>query len=133
MDDSLVTPYLLVDGARVVPETVEKPWLRFRLWLLALEVRLISGWARPSEIKNSSDVRRLGVMLRAMRWSRDAEAIEVPLDAPGFIDGFHHFERRKELAGPARWTTGDAALPPTLFPPWQGEVMRFCQHSCQQV
>jgi hypothetical protein len=123
MDDSLVTPYLLVDGARVVPEIVEKPWLRFRLRLPALEVRLISGWARPSEIKNSPDARRLGVMLRAMRWSRDSEAIEVPLDAPGFIDGFHHFERPGEMAGPARWTTGDAALPPILFPPWQGEVM----------
>jgi hypothetical protein len=118
-----LSPYLLVDGVRVVPETVEKPWLRFRLKLPVGEIRLISGWARPSEIKDSHDVRRLGVMLRAIRWLRDAEAIEVPLDAPGFIDGFHHFERRAEMAGPVRWTTGNAALPPTLFPPWQGEVM----------
>jgi hypothetical protein len=118
-----LTPYLLVDGVRVVPDTVEKPWLRFRLRLPALEIRLISGWARPSEIKDSSDIRRLGVMLRAIRWSRDAEAIEVPLDAPGFIDGFHHFERHDDMVGPVRWTTGNAALPPTLFPPWQGEAI----------
>jgi hypothetical protein len=118
-----LTPYLLVDGARVVPDTVEKPWLRFRLRLPALEIRLISGWARPSEIKDSSDVRRLGVVLREMRWSRGAEAIDVPIDAPSFIDGFHHFERRDDIPGPVRWTTGDAALPPTLFPPWEGEVM----------
>ncbi len=116
-----MTPYLLVDGARVVPEHVDKPRWRFRLRLPAREIRLISGSARPADLEDSSDRRQLGVLLHGLRWTQDDATIEVPIDSPSFIDGFHYAEPRERL-GPVRWTTGDAALPPAVFPPWQGEV-----------
>jgi hypothetical protein len=121
-----MTPYLLVDGTRVAPDAVENARIRFRLKLPAHEIRLISGAASPAELGGSSDDRRLGVLLRGMRWSRharqNAEAIDVPVDSPAFIDGYHAVEIHEPGGGPVRWTTGDAALPPGLFPPWEGET-----------
>ena len=97
--------------------------MRFRVRLPAHEIRLISGSASPAELTGSPDDRRLGVLLRRLCWVKDGEAIEVPVDSPGFIDGFHRAEIHKPGDAPVRWTTGDAALPPALFPPWQGEVL----------
>jgi hypothetical protein len=50
-------------------------------------------------------------------------AIDVPLDSPSFMDGFHVAEIHNPQFGPVRWTTGNAALPPDLFPPWRGDVL----------
>lgn len=118
-----MTPYLLVDGARVAPETIEKPRLRFRLRFPAREIRLISGAGSPAELKGSRDTRPLGVLLREMRWTQNGTAIDVPVDSPSFMDGFHAVETHNAQDGPVRWTTGNAALPPDLFPPWQGDVL----------
>ena len=118
-----MTPYLLVDGARVAPETIQKPLLRFRLRFPAGEIRLISGAGSPAEVNGSRDTRPLGVLLREMRWSQEHATIDVPIDSPSFVDGFHVVETPKGQVGPVRWTTGNAGLPPDLFPPWQGDVL----------
>jgi len=118
-----VIPYLLVDGARVAPETNTKPWLWFRLRFPAREIRLISGVGSPAELNGSHDTRPLGVLLRGMRWTQSDMAIDVPLDSPSFMDGFHVTEIHNPQFGPVRWTTGNAALPPDLFPPWRGDVL----------
>jgi hypothetical protein len=118
-----VTPYLLADGRRVVPESINRPWLSFRLQLPVREIRLISGSARPVELDGTTDRRRLGVLLRAARWTHDGETIEVPVDSPAFTDGFHGVEIHNPAAGPVRWSTGNGALPRALFPPWHGEAV----------
>jgi hypothetical protein len=118
-----VTPYLLVDGAKVAPETNTKPWIWFRLRFPAREIRLISAIGLPAEPKRSRDTRPLGVLLRGMRWTQNDKTIDVPLDSPSFMDGFHVVEIHNPQFGPVRWTTGNAALPPDLFPPWRGEVL----------
>jgi hypothetical protein len=102
---------------------VEKPRLRFRLRFPAQEIRLISGAGSPAEVNGSRDTRPLGVLLREMRWSQEHATIDVPIDSPSFVDGFHVVETPKGQVGPVRWTTGNAALPPDLFPPWQGDVL----------
>jgi hypothetical protein len=114
-----VTPYLIVDGVRITPASITATELGFCLRLPAQEIRLISGSA-PSN--RPSDDRLLGVLLRRLRWERDGETMDVPVDSPSFVDGFHHVEIHDPKAGPVRWTTGDAALPPTLFPPWSSAV-----------
>ncbi|HEY4174704.1 MAG TPA: hypothetical protein VGM42_16865 [Rhodopila sp.] len=50
-------------------------------------------------------------------------SVEVPIDSPGFIDGFHRCERRYPPDVPVRWTSGNAGLPPGVIPPWRGEVV----------
>lgn len=118
-----MTPYLLVDNARVPAEAVERPVFRFRLHLPAREIRLISGSASPAEMKRSSDTRRLGVLVHAMRWVRDDTTIDVPLDSPAFLDGFHNKEVHAPGSAAVRWTTGNAGLPSALFPPWHGSAV----------
>jgi hypothetical protein len=118
-----VTPYLLVDGAKVTAEIIEKRWLGFRLRLPAREIRLISGAGSPAELKGVRDTRPLGVLLRKLCWEQNGSEILVPVDSPGFMDGFHAVEVHDAKDGPVRWTTGNAALPPDLFPPWQGDVL----------
>ena len=112
-------PYLLVDGTRKVPDTTSG--IMFRLDMPAQEVRLMSGFARPSDFGDSADQRRLGVALIGIRWQQGERTIDVPVTAPGFIDGFHHVER--DSSGEYRWTNGNAALPPNMFPPWHGETI----------
>ncbi len=114
-----MTPYLVVDGVRVAPTIIEPTRLGYCLRLPAQEIRLISG---SGAANTPSDQRRLGVVLRRLRWERDGETIDVPVDLPNFVDGFHHVEVHQSKLGPVRWTTGDAALPPIVFPPWQGAV-----------
>ena len=125
-----MTPYLLVDGAKVAPETIDKPRLGFRLRLPAREIRLISGAGSPAELKGVKDTRPLGVLLRKVRWAQDGREFDVPVDSPSFMDGFHAVEIHNAEDGPVRWTTGNAALPPDLFPPWRGDVL--LQISCSE-
>ena len=114
-----MTPYLVVDGVRVAPTIIEPTRLGYCLRLPAQEIRLISGSRSAAD---PSDERRLGVLLRRLRWERDGDTIDVPVDSPSFVDGFHHVEMHEPKMGPVRWTTGDAALPPMVFPPWHGAV-----------
>ena len=118
-----MTAYLLADGTRIDPEITGTGQFQFRLRLPAREIRLISGFARPIDFGPSRDHRQLGVELRKMCWTQGEARIEVPIDSPSFIDGFHHWEIRKPQNIPVRWTTGNAGLPPDTIPSWQGEVI----------
>ncbi|MDR3534319.1 MAG: hypothetical protein P4L90_27625 [Rhodopila sp.] len=118
-----MTAYLLVDGTRIEPEMAGSDRFQFRLFLPAQEIRLVSGSARPADLGLSPDSRRLGVELSEMRWANGEAMIDVPIDSPSFIDGFHHFETRQPQNKPVRWTTGDAGLPPDMVPRWRGETI----------
>jgi hypothetical protein len=118
-----MTAYLLVDGTRIEPEITGTGQFQFRFCLPAREIRLVSGFARPTDFGPSPDHRQLGVELRKMWWTQGEARMEVPIDSPGFIDGFHHCEIRKPQNIPVRWTTGNAGLPPDTIPSWQGEVI----------
>ena len=115
--------HLLVNGSSLVPETSEPDQLEFRLALPAREIRLISGYARPADLSATHDRRRLGVALRGLRWRQRKKVLEVPIDSPAFIDGFHVVECYDDEEGSFRWTNGNAALPPTLVPRWRGETL----------
>ena len=112
--------YLLVDGLKIAPHIFDESQMVFRLEMPAREIRLISGFARPADFTGSSDIRRLGITVRDVRWQQGASVIEVPIESPAFIDGFYHVERQETERYSFRWTNGDAALPPRLFPLWQG-------------
>ncbi len=115
--------HLTIDGTYRAARKSVNGWLRFPLNLPAREIRLVSGFGRPTDFGDTNDTRLLGVALRGLRWRQGDATIEVPLDSPGFIDGFHHLEIDEKDATPFRWTTGNAALPPDLFPPWRGEAL----------
>jgi hypothetical protein len=109
-----------VDGIRIDPQTPGTGRFRFRL--PAREIRLISGFARPTDFGSSPDHRKLGVELRKMCWIQAEARVEIPIESPVFIDGFHHIEIRKPQGIPVRWTNGNAGLPPDTVPKWQGEI-----------
>jgi hypothetical protein len=118
-----MTAYLLVDGARIEPVADGTGQFQFRFCLPAREIRLISGSARPVDFGSSADDRRLGVELHGMQWMQGETRLEVPIDSPGFVDGFHYCERRTPRDVPVRWTSGNAGLPPSVIPPWFGEIV----------
>ena len=113
---------LSVDGTLRAPEISVGDRLLFRVNLPVREIRLVSGFARPVDFGESGDQRRLGVALCDMRWQQGDTAVAIPIDSPGFMDGFHHVERDSADNTPFRWTNGDAALPAGFIPPWQGEA-----------
>jgi hypothetical protein len=115
--------HLLVNGSSLAPESSGPGQLVFRLAMPAREVRLISGYAQPAELSAAHDRRRLGVALRGLRWRQGKKALEIPIDSPAFIDGFHVVEFYSADEGSFRWTNGNAALPPGLFPRWRGETL----------
>jgi hypothetical protein len=115
--------HLLVNGSSLAPETSEADQLAFRLALPAREIRLISDYACPADLSATDDRRRLGVALRGLRWRQGKKTLEVPIDSPAFIDGFHVVECYDDDAGSFRWTNGNAALPPVLLPRWRGEAL----------
>jgi hypothetical protein len=115
--------YLFVDGSLIAPESAKAGQAVFRLTLPVTEIRLISGYARPVDIHDSQDHRRLGVALYDLCWQQNQASIRVGVDSPSFIDGFYHVEWDETDATPFRWTNGDAALPSALVPPWRGETL----------
>ncbi len=116
---------LLIDDLLKQPETWPDGQLRIRVRLPVREIRLISGFARPMDYGDSDDWRRLGVALLSLRWEQGGATIDVPIESSAFIDGFDHLELDATDGVPFRWTNGDAALPPSLFPPWRGETLLY--------
>ena len=103
--------HLLVDGVRVDGERRINGGYLFDLPPVPAEVRVISRVFVPSELGSARDPRTLGVALRQiMLWQGARVRVIEPAD-PSLSDGFHVFE---PLLG-ARWTSGAARLPPTLF------------------
>ena len=48
---------------------------------------------------------------------------DSPITSPAFIDGFHNLEFDTQDDVSFRWTNGNGALPPSLFPPWLGKTL----------
>ncbi|MSO99808.1 MAG: hypothetical protein EXR07_01970 [Acetobacteraceae bacterium] len=115
-----MNPYLLVNGSRVESEHSEPGQAVFRLTLPAPEIRLISGYGCPRDMVGIDDDRRLGVALRGVSWRQGQNAIDIRVDSPAFVDGFHTVEYDRDPPRPFRWTNGNAALPPDLTPRWEG-------------
>ena len=116
---------LLVDDLPSLPESLPDGSLLFRVALPAQEIRIISGSARPVDFGHPEDQRRLGVALLGLSWEQGGERIDAPIDSSAFIDGFQHVEHPETSDRMFRWTNGNAALPPSLFPPWRGKGKRF--------
>jgi hypothetical protein len=116
---------LLVDDLPSLPESLPDGRLLFRVALPAQEIRIISGFGRPVDFGYPVDQRRLGVALLGLSWEQGGETIDTPIDSSAFIDGFQHVERPATSDEMFRWTNGNAALPPSLFPPWQGETRLY--------
>ncbi len=78
-------------------------------------IRLVSPPGRP---RGTRDLRRFGVAIRAV----ELEDKLLPLDDPGFGDGFYPVERRDSATW--RWTDGEA----TLALPSSGAARRLAIH-----
>jgi len=113
---------LLVDDLPRLPESLPDGRLLFHVALPAREIRIISGFGRPVDFGHPVDQRRLGIALLGLSWEQGGETIDTPIDSPAFIDGFQHVEQPATSEEMFRWTNGNAALPPSLFPPWRGET-----------
>jgi hypothetical protein len=116
---------LLVDDLPSLPESLPDGRLLFHVALPAQEIRIISGSARPVDFGHPADQRRLGVAVLGLSWEQDGETIDTPIDSSAFIDGFQHVEHPATSDGMFRWTNGNAALPPSLFPPWRGDTRLY--------
>src|ERR1051326_9571720 len=101
--------------------------------LPAREIRIISGFGRPVDFGHPVDQRRLGVALLGLSWEQGGETIDTPIDSPAFIDGFQHVEQPATSEEMFRWTKGNAALPPSLFPPWRGGLYRLLLSLCVRL
>ena len=116
---------LLVDDLPSLPESLPDGRLLFRVALPAREIRIVSGCAQPADFGHSEDGRRLGVALQGLSWEQGPATIDTAIDSSAFIDGFQHVEHSASGDGMFRWTNGNAALPPSLFPPWRGKCSGF--------
>jgi antigen 43 len=107
--------HLVVDGERVDATTREGAYI-FRLKPQPASVRIVSRCAAPAELGLARDPRALGVAVKriALRQGTKFRIIEAR-DAE-LAEGFHAFEPD----GPLRWTTGDAAVPASLFKDFKG-------------
>jgi hypothetical protein len=94
----------------------------FPITMPVQEIRLVSGFARPTDIVGGGDSRSLGVCLYGLRWQQGSAVAECPVDSPAFLDGFYHVEQDATDSRPFRWTNGNAALPPAAIPPLRGVV-----------
>ena len=124
---------LLVDDLPSLPESLPDGRLLFHVALPAREIRIISGCARPADFGHSEDGRRLGVALLGLSWEQGGEMIDTPIDSSAFIDGFQHVEHPATSDEMFRWTNGNAAVPPSLFPPWRGEPRGFITVSARLI
>ncbi len=101
--------HLLVDGARVEPETFDLV-AHFPISPGARDIRLVSETSRPDGHSQSEDERDLGLCLnRLVVEDRFGATREIGLDDARLQEGFHDFE------GTHRWTSGRALLPAELF------------------
>ena len=109
---------LRVDGTLQDSTRIDGDAHWFDLTLPAREIRLVSASARPLDLGLGPDRRRLGVQLLAISFDQSAGHVDLKLDDPAFVDGFHKLQE-----GRYRFTDGDAMLPAALLPPAEGPVM----------
>ena len=101
--------HLVVNGRRLGPEAAGGGVHRFVLPGDAAEVVIVSRAAVPQETHDiHPDGRRLGVMLRGIRFSQHGQVRDVGLAALPDGDGFHALEQDGGQCW--RWTNGQARL-----------------------
>lgn len=107
--------HLLVDGVQVWPEAATDVACRFVVPHAAREIRLMSHAGTPSEMQPGSfDTRRLGLAVAGLDWrpaGTEEDAAALPMGDLNAADGWHSFERSREMPLGWRWTDGAALLP----------------------
>ena len=108
--------HLVADGVRIEP-VVRGLTARFTLPAGAQDVWLVSASARPCDVGDGSDMRRLGVGVGALAIN-DGIGPErrMAMDGALLDEGWHGTEG--EAGRPLRWTVGRARLPADL---WTGD------------
>jgi len=102
--------HLRVGERRLDPVRVAGNRYTFVIPAMEAPVRLTSRVARPCDLQPwLIDVRRLGVMVRALRVRHDRDVRDLVLDDPRLARGWWRAERQD--GRPVRWTNGSAALP----------------------
>lgn len=101
---------VIADGI-VIESAARRELIRFIVPAGTCDLRLVSPTFRPNAFE---DHRTLGVMIEAIAIDDGfGTVLDVPLDDPGLIAGFHPVERTS--AGTWRWTAGDAHLAASLW------------------
>lgn len=105
--------HLLADGVPIPPAPGSPPgtW-RFAVPEGTATLRLRSLAASPAEAFGRTDIRRLGLRLRAIAFDRAGATRVLDLAAPHLTDGWHQPEPAGNVLW--RWTNGDAAIPLAL-------------------
>jgi hypothetical protein len=111
--------HVLVDGRKLEP-TRSDGVLTFRLPSSARQVRLTADTFTPNDVDGRGDRRDLGLCLRQLTIESGAEQRIVTPDDARLDVGFHPVERCGAECW--RWTSGEAALPPTLWEDLGGEL-----------
>jgi hypothetical protein len=116
--------HLLVDGARVVPSTVDGRCYAFDLDAVGAALRIVSRAAPPAELGLTHEQRRLGVAVERIVLRQPGMTLDLHAGSPLLCDGFHMFEADDNL----RWTDGDAVLPAAALAAFAGAPARLELH-----
>jgi len=123
--------HLMVDGRRVDVASGSDVWHIFRLAAPPTTVRIVSRAGVPQELGFARDPRCLGVALRQIMVTRDAQIRTIEAEDALLTDGFHDYEADNDI----RWTDGDAGVPAGLFEGFAGPleiVLRLGGRTCYQ-
>jgi hypothetical protein len=111
--------HLVVDGFRVEP-ALDGRLAIFRIKTDARDIWLVSEAARPCDVADSADERRLGVAVTGVACDDGFSQRRLDMRDPRFAHGFYEAEASGESAW--RWTSGRARLPRELLASCRGEV-----------
>ena len=93
-------------------------FVRFVLPAGAHDIRLVSRAAVPQELGIARDARALGVAVQGITVWKGRHVRAFSAEDTIFTDGFHPFEPDTN----ARWTDGQASLPPAILQGFDGPV-----------
>jgi hypothetical protein len=122
--------HVLVDGVRVDAERRQGAYV-FRLparpaLVRPGSVRIVSRSGAPAELGLARDPRELGVAVTWIALLQGAKFRVIEARDASLAEGFHDFEPD----GGLRWTSGDAALPATLFEGFAGPTELVLHVAC---
>ena len=124
--------HLVIDGKRVEAVAVDERRhgyagrYRFRLKQRPAQVQIASRTVVPYLMGVNHDDRRLGVAVRSIALAGSGCTLDLRYDAPQLKTGFH----RPEPVCGHRWTSGAAALPGSLFAPFDGPFDMAIEIGC---
>jgi hypothetical protein len=127
--------HVLVDGERVDAERRQgayvfclppRPALRRPGSVRAASVRIVSRSGAPAELGLARDPRELGIAVKWIALLQGSKSRVIEARDASLAEGFHDFEPDGDL----RWTSGDAALPTTLFDGLEGPTELVLHVAC---